>query len=60
MPLGPRTQDTHQRALLFHDWIAEDKFFAVLEEGDARAAAAVKAAGCRHCGGRLGDWCLLP
>lgn len=38
---------------MFHDWIAEDKFFAVLEEGDARAAAAVKAAGCRYCGGRL-------
>jgi hypothetical protein len=38
---------------LFHDWIAEDKFFALLEEGDARAAAAVKTAGCRHCGGRL-------
>jgi hypothetical protein len=38
---------------LFHDWIAEDKFFALLEEGDARAAAAVKTAGCRYCGGRL-------
>ena len=38
---------------MFHDWIAEDKFFALLEQGDARAAAAVKAAGCRYCGGRL-------
>jgi hypothetical protein len=38
---------------LFHDWIAEDKFFALLEQEDARAAAAVKAVGCRHCGGRL-------
>ncbi len=38
---------------MFHGWIAEDKFFALLEQEDARAAAAVKAAGCRYCGGRL-------
>jgi hypothetical protein len=38
---------------LSHDWIADIKFFNLLAAEDARAAAAVKEAGCRRCGGRL-------
>lgn len=36
-----------------HDWIAENNFFDLLIAEDARIAAAVKAAGCPQCGGRL-------
>ena len=36
-----------------HDWIADDKLFELLAAEDARIAAAVKAAGCGPCGGRL-------
>jgi len=38
---------------LCHSFIADDKFFALLEEEEARVAAGVKAAGCPFCGGRL-------
>jgi hypothetical protein len=38
---------------LSYDWIADRKFFDLLDAEDARTAAAVKAAGCPHCGGRL-------
>ena len=36
-----------------HDWIAETNFFHLLDTEDARTAAAVKAAHCPDCGGRL-------
>ncbi len=36
-----------------HDWIPDHNFFRLLDDEDARAAAAVKAASCRDCGGRL-------
>ncbi len=38
---------------LSHDWIAETNFFHLLDAEDARTAAAVKAADCPDCGGRL-------
>lgn len=36
-----------------HDWIADLNFFASLDAQDAVTTAAVKAAGCPDCGGRL-------
>lgn len=36
-----------------HDWIADINFFELLDAHDAETTAAVKAAGCPHCGGRL-------
>lgn len=36
-----------------HDWIADRNFFQLLDDEDHRVAAAVKAAGCPDCGGRL-------
>ncbi len=36
-----------------HDWIADTNFFHLLDAEDARTAAAVKAADCPDCGGRL-------
>jgi hypothetical protein len=38
---------------LSHDWIADDKLFALLDAEDARVTAKTKAAGCLRCGGRL-------
>ena len=38
---------------LSHDWIPDSNFFHLLDTEDARVAAAVKAAGCPDCGGRL-------
>jgi len=38
---------------LSHDWIADLNFFRSLDVQDAEAAAAMKAAGCPRCGGRL-------
>jgi hypothetical protein len=38
---------------LSHDWIPDINFFHLLDAEDARVAAAVKATGCPHCGGRL-------
>jgi hypothetical protein len=38
---------------LSHDWIADLKFFALLDAHDAVITAEVKAAGCPDCGGRL-------
>jgi hypothetical protein len=38
---------------LSHDWIADTNFFQLLDAEDARIAAAVKAANCPDCGGRL-------
>ncbi len=38
---------------LSHDWIADTNFFHLLDAEDARTAAAVKAADCPDCGGRL-------
>lgn len=38
---------------LSHDWIADGKFLQLLDDEDGRVAAAVKAAGCPDCGGRL-------
>ena len=38
---------------MFHDWLADDKFFEQLDREDARIAARLKAGGCRFCGGRL-------
>jgi hypothetical protein len=38
---------------LSHDWIPDINFFHLLDTEDARVTAAVKAGGCRHCGGRL-------
>ena len=38
---------------MWHTSIGDDKFFAELEEEDARVAARVKAARCPHCEGRL-------
>jgi len=36
-----------------HEWIAEAKFFELLDEEDARATMSAQAGGCRRCGGRL-------
>lgn len=36
-----------------HDWIPDINFFHLLDAEDARVVAAVKAAGCPDCGGRL-------
>jgi hypothetical protein len=44
---------TDRGTLLSYDWIADRKFFDLLDSEDARAAATVKAAGCPVCGGRL-------
>lgn len=38
---------------LFHEWIADSNFLQLLYTEDIRNAAAVKAAGCPDCGGRL-------
>jgi hypothetical protein len=38
---------------LSHDWIADGNFLQLLDDEDGRVAAAVKAAGCPDCGGRL-------
>lgn len=36
-----------------HDWIADDNFFLLLDDEDARSTAALRAGGCPACGGRL-------
>lgn len=36
-----------------HDWIADINFFHLLDAEDARTTAALKAAGCPDCAGRL-------
>jgi hypothetical protein len=38
---------------LLHSFVADDRFFALLAQEDARVAAQVKAGGCRLCRGRL-------
>jgi hypothetical protein len=38
---------------VFHDWIASGNSLKWLDDEDGRVAAAVKAAGCPDCGGRL-------
>ncbi len=42
-----------EAAPLSHDWIPDSNFFHLLDAEDARVTAAVKAAGCPDCGGRL-------
>lgn len=45
-----------------HDWIGDESFFRQLDQEDARKAAAIRAAGCAACGGRLdrGDYPRKP
>jgi len=44
---------TREVTCLSHVWIADTNFFQLLDAEDARIAAAVKAANCPDCGGRL-------
>jgi hypothetical protein len=38
---------------MLHSFVADDRFFGLLAQEDARVAALVKGAGCHLCGGRL-------
>lgn len=38
---------------MWHDFIADDKFFAALRAQDQARASQIRTGGCPHCGGRL-------